>query len=134
MHPEARRALSAHLVPLRAAAKLRQFLFGTSQARREKASDAVFQLVSAYSRKSLVRRVAEVASATTMGVDVDETGDKHKPAGVHDLLAGLRGKIAPDFLYAPVAYAYGNKAEVAARRNYTRSRNQDRLPECGSRW
>ena len=117
-HPRA--TDSPHLVPLCGAAELGKLLLGTREAGREEPSDAVLKLAAADHVECFVCRIAEVVSAASVGMDVDEPREKRESVGLYDLVARDRANIGPGSCNAAVFNTHTRNTEIFSRCNDSR--------------
>lgn len=125
MDPKASRAPSAFLVALCGMAHCDKVFFRTRQARSEKSSDAIRQLAAPDSIERFVRRIAEVASSASMGMDIDKSRQQRQTIRLNRAVTVRQLRVRADSCNPALRDAHRHDAEILSRRHDTRTRNED---------
>ena len=92
-------------VALDGSAHFGEVFFWTRQTCRKKSRDAICQFAAPNNIERLIRRIAEVASPASVGMNVHKSRKKRTPSSVNTLFTGLSYKIAADLGNAPLRNA-----------------------------
>jgi hypothetical protein len=124
MHAKARRTFAYRLIAFGAAAHLSKLFLRAGKSSGKKGCDAVRKLSRADLGERLIRSIAEIGSAASMGMDVDKAGKKRKPGGIYDPISGERLNVSADSDNAPSLHANGCDSEIASRSHNPCTRNK----------
>ena len=123
MHAETRGTSAALLVALGGGTHFGEVFFGARKAGREEARHAVRELAASDCVERRVRRIAEIRSAASVGMDVDKARQQRKPARLDDALPRCRRNLRADLDYHAVFDSDIRNAEIPSRRDDARTTN-----------